>query len=91
MTSDPLAHIYKKLGEHLQAGDEEGAREHLARELKNMPEETRDAIMFELFIDGLQKEVVGREAIAQLQEEGVAAAEILLKAREELENEKEAE
>lgn len=87
MTSDSVAHIYKKLGEYLRAEDEEGAREYLAGELKNMPEEMRDELMFEFFIDGLQKEVAGREIIAQLQEEGVTAAEILLQAREELEKE----
>ena len=80
-----LGKIYEELGEHLRAKDERGAREYLAQELESMPEEVRNEIMFELFVDGLQEEVFAREAMANLKEVVVTTTEALLDAKQEAE------
>ena len=76
--------IYKRLGELLTGGQADQAREYLVSEIQNLPQPTRDEILFELFIDAVQSEARGKQIIAQIQEKGVTAAEALLDARDSL-------
>ena len=81
---NPLGTIYKNVGELLESGQVEKAREYLISELPNMPQDLQNELLMELFIDSLQSEVRTREIIARIQERGVTAVEALLDARDEL-------
>lgn len=71
------------LFDHIQAlraaGDEEGAKKLLLEQIGKLPEELQAEIMFEMFTDAMQQEAAGLAAVQKIQEEGLAAAEILEK------------
>ncbi len=65
------------------AGKEREAREYLNAEFFRLPKDMQDKLTAFMIVDSLQSEIADAEFKAEIQEEGLAAAEILEKAKKE--------
>lgn len=73
--------MYQKLEGLLREGAEEEARRFITEHINEFPEEDRNDIIFTLFEEGLLKVAQEREAIDQVQQEGLEMAQALKEAR----------
>jgi hypothetical protein len=87
MNSQELETIFKHLASLVASGKEYEARAYLGEQLPKLPEDVRNEIMFEMFVEAVQQEAQGREGIANLQEESITAIRSLQDAKKELEDE----
>lgn len=85
MDEQELQGFKDKLATLIQSGDEAAVRAYIGEELDRLPESMQSELVFELFASTIEEELRGQEAIAKLQEEGLAAAEILQEAKKQLE------
>lgn len=81
MDSTQLTALYEKLTALRAEGKESEARALLIKKLEDLPESVQAEIMLEMFISTMEKEADGLEALARIQEDGLAAAEILENAK----------
>lgn len=86
MNSQELENVFKQLASLVAAGKEYEAREFLGEQLPNLPEDVRNDIMFEMFVEAVRDEARDREGIAQLQEQSISAIRSLQETKKELED-----
>lgn len=79
MDEKELANVYDRLALLLAAGDEQSAREYIAEQYPKLPEEAKRKIALATFIDAMKNDVAERDAIVDIQEEGMTAVETLEK------------
>ena len=79
MEAKEIADVYDRVALLLAAGDEQGAREYLVEQYPKLPEEAQRQIALATFIDAMKSDVAERDAIADIQEEGMTAVEALEK------------
>jgi hypothetical protein len=84
MDSEQLKKVMDKIESLRTIGGDESAQAYLAEIYPSLPENLQGEIALLTFIDGMKREVEEREAIAAIQEQGVAAVEALEKMEEDL-------
>ncbi len=84
MTTEELVAFHDNLAT-LVEGDEEAARVYLGRHLQRLPKELREEILARMYFEEIVNEAQEIEAIAQAQEQGIAAVEALQAVKKELE------
>lgn len=85
MDTEQLTAFYDELQKLRAEGKEEEAKEMLRSRLQELPEDVQDRLAFEMFTSALREEMQGLEAVREIQEQGLAAAEELEKQRKLLE------
>lgn len=71
--------IYDTLMAMVAVGDEAAAREYLAKHIDLLPPQLQKEVAFAMFVEGVQDEAAMRDAVVELQKQGLAAAEELQK------------
>ncbi|MBI5644596.1 hypothetical protein HY970_00695 [Candidatus Kaiserbacteria bacterium] len=87
LSPQEIGAIYEKANALMVAGKSEDARAYLMEQLPQLPEDLRNKIVVELLNEAVQEELHELQTIDDIQEEGMAAAELL----EELKKKKEKE
>ena len=85
MTQEELAAFKKKLTALVERGTEAEVREYVDHYYSRLPEDVRQELLFHTLLGALKEEAQEEAVLTQVQEEGLAAAEALEKAREEAE------
>lgn len=80
MNKEELSAFCDKLAELTEHGTEEDVRAYIDHYYPRLPEDTRKELLFASFFSAVQEEV----ALREVQEEGLAAAEILESAKKGL-------
>ena len=87
MKKEELEAFHEKLSELTQAGSEDDLREYIDYYYPRLPENVRQELLFHTLVDAVKQTAREDAAIAQIQEEGLAAAEKLEQAREQIQKE----
>ncbi len=87
MNKEELAAVHDKLVELAQAGNEQAAEAYLIEQMPRLPEDLRKEIIARAYFESLVDEAEETEAIAAIQERGLAAIEVLENALKELSEE----
>ena len=74
---EKLKEIYEHLSSLIDTKKKGEARQYIEQNLKYLPEELRNKILFEIFIEAVKTEAAERESIAEIQEIAVALHEWL--------------
>lgn len=85
MNTDQLAALLDAVEKLRGEGKEDEAKELLRSRLQELPEDVQDRMAFEMFTSALREEMQGLEAVREMQEQGLAAAEELERQRKSLE------
>lgn len=85
MTKEELQSFYDKLAALTEAGDESAVRAYVNEQYPRLPEDVRQEIFFNTMLDTLKEETREEAALLQVQEQGLAAADELMRAKAELE------
>ena len=85
MDTEELAAFHDNLADVLARDGEEAAQTYLGQHLQRLPGELRDEIVARTFFDEIVNEAREIEAVAQAQQEGIAALEALEAIKKELE------
>lgn len=87
MTQEELDAFTAKLAELTEHGTEEEVREYVSYHYPRLPEDMRNDMLFDTMLGAIKDEVREAPVIADLQEKGITAAEVLEQMRESVERE----
>lgn len=87
MTKEELAVFYQKLAALTETGTEADVRAYIDQQLPRLPEDVRNEVIFSSLFSAIEEEAQEEAAIAEIQDQGLAAADSLEKAREEIQKE----
>jgi hypothetical protein len=86
MNAQELNDFKDRLAYLAASGTEAEVRAHISQNFQRLPEELQHEITFNLFYSSVADSNREQEAIGDVQEEGLAAAEALQDAKKEIEN-----
>jgi hypothetical protein len=84
MEAEKIQDIMNKLASLYALGSEEAAQAYLDEVYPTLPESVQGEIALATFTRAMKKETAERDAIADIQEEGMAVAEALQKIKDEI-------
>lgn len=87
MQKEELATFYENLGRITESGSEEQVREYIDHHYSRLPPDIRKEMFFKTMLGALKDEAREAAALRHAQDEGLAAIDVLEKAREEAQKE----
>jgi len=87
MTQEELTAFYAKLAELVEKSTEKEVREYIHHYYPRLPDNVREEILFNTFLDAVNEQGRGETLIEQVQKEGLEAADELEELKADLEEE----
>lgn len=87
MTTEELDAFYRNLAELTEKGSEEKVRGYITEHYDRLPEKVQNEILGNALLTAIQDEVREEKAVGEMFDEGLAAAEVLEKAKQEIQQE----
>lgn len=87
MTQEELTAFYAKLAELVEQSTEQEVREYINHYYPRLPDNVREEILFNTFLDAVDEQRKGEVFIEQIQKEGLEAVDALEELKADIEEE----